>query len=181
MSHVESCLLWLSRSFERNTFSKALATNNARGNTCTKEVINNNNNKGDIRAINLHFRKLKRSCTSPQEHPIHEHPIFAKATQVKVTAACAILAGCKDFKMSSGYEAGMAHTHIHRALRRVPPNGYRALFHHIFEFTALEPGNSRPSQPAYHRHFLDKCYNFREIINLTSVPRCPRMSFIWYR
>ena len=99
----------------------------------------------------LHSWKLQRRGAPSEEHSVYKHPVFTETPQVKIAAAGAVVAGGEYLQVPAGDEAGVAHAHVHGALRRVAADGHRALFHHVFEFTALEPGN-RPRRSAHHGH-----------------------------
>lgn len=100
---------------------------------------------------NLHSWELQRRGAASEEHSVHKHPVFTETPQVEISAASAVVAGGEYLQVPPRDEAGVAHAHVHRALRRVPADSHRALFHHVFEFTALEPGN-RPRRCAH------RCY-----------------------
>lgn len=104
----------------------------------------------------LHPRQLQRRGTPPEEHSVHEHPVFTQTPQVEVSRASAVVGDGKYLQMPAGDEAGVAHAHVHGALGGVPADGYRPLLHHVFEFTALEPGD-RPGRSAYHGHDPEVC------------------------
>lgn len=100
---------------------------------------------------NLHSWELQRRGAPSEEHSVYKHPVFTETPQVEISAAGAVVAGGEYLQMPPRNEAGVAHAHVHRALRRVPADSHRALFHHVFEFTALEPGNW-PRRSAHHGH-----------------------------
>lgn len=77
-------------------------------------------------------------------------------------------------------EAGVAHAHVHGALRRVPADGHRALFHHVFEFTALEPGN-RPRRSAHHSHVRVKVSKRQKYQGATKAPEYGRLTVVLQR
>ena len=90
------------------------------------------------------------------EHTVHAHAILAEAAQVEVAArvgpglrrrlrgrpalAAAVAAawGREDLEVAPRDEARVAQAHVHRALRRVSPDGHRALLHQVLKLTALE-------------------------------------------
>ena len=102
----------------------------------------------------LHSRKLQRWSPSPLEHPVHEHPVFPQAAEVELPGAGAVLSRREYLEVPPRDEAGVSHADVHGALRRVPADGHRPFLHQVLEFSALEPGYSRPRHPAYHRHLL---------------------------
>lgn len=100
---------------------------------------------------NSHSRELQRRGAPSEKHSFHKHPVFAQTPQVEVPAARAVVTGGEYLQMSPGDEAGVAHAHVHRALRRVPADGHRTLLHHVLELAALQPGN-RPRRTAGDSH-----------------------------
>ena len=121
----------------------------------------------------LHPRELQRGCPTPQEHPVHEHPVFAQASQIEISTARSIFTRRENLQVSPGYEARVAHADVHGALRRVPPDGHRAFLHQVFEFSALQPGDRRPRQPANHRHLKELGGLFHKC--LVETPECRRL------
>lgn len=101
----------------------------------------------------LHSGKLERRSPASLKYPVHEHPVFAEAPQVEVSAASAVLTRREDLEVPTGDEARVAHAHVHRALRRVAADGHRALLHQVLKFSALKPGHCRPRRPR-HLFFL---------------------------
>lgn len=112
-----------------------------------------------------HSGQLQRRCPSPLEHAVHEDAVLAEAAQVEVPSAAAggscgvslrrrrrpVRAGRwrrrgssgEDLQVAPGDEAGVAHAHVHRTLRRVAADGHRALLHEVFELSALQPRHGR--------------------------------------
>lgn len=102
----------------------------------------------------LHSWKLERWSTSSLEHPINKHPVFSKTSKIEFSRASAIFSRGEYFEVPPGDEAGVSHADVHWTLRGVPADGHRPFLHQILEFSALQPGYSRPRHPAYHRHLL---------------------------
>lgn len=109
-----------------------------------------------------HSGQLQRRRPPPLEHAVHEDAVLAEAAQVEVAPAGGRGVplsgrrrpvrsgrwrrrgrGGEDLQVAPGDEAGVAHAHVHRALRRVAADGHRALLHQVLELPALQPRHGR--------------------------------------